>query len=397
MSFKPVLRFAVASDVHYCDTNHRSPLRFKNAINTIYTYADSQDYKGLDALYIVGDFTNRGTPQQMADFKADCDAVLRPETLLAVTLSNHELHYGEGEDKAVADFCRTFNMPTDRHEVIKGIHFISMSTTNDGGVWHDSFDAAKREYLQNELAKAAADGADKPIFVFQHPGVINTMPGSGYGNLTIYEYLAKYPNVIDFSGHSHMATTDPREIHQRDFTALSTGGITSISSASNWLHKHLSNELYNPYDYAQMLLVEVDAENTVCIKSLDAVACKWFDNAKFIYPARGKEGFEYTDNNRPAPFIAMKGGAALKVGAGEAVLTFGRGEPLNDIWYYEVNLKRADGELIEQVNICSDYASVNRKDVYIYKKADPEGEIAQAEIKAIGFFGNEAEPIVVKA
>lgn len=395
MSFSPILRFAVASDVHYCEENVKAAERFKNAMNSIYAYADGEAYKTLDALYVVGDFADRGTPEQMAAFKADCDAYLRPETMLAATLANHELHYGEGEEKAVADFCRIFDMAPDRHEVIKGIHFISMSTTNDGGQWHDSFDDAKRAYLKAELQKAAEDGEDKPIFVFQHPGIKLTTPGARFGNLDAYEILAKHPNVIDFSGHSHQAANDPRETHQRDFTAVGTGGITSIASGFSWLYKHLSREQYNSANFSQMLVVEVDAENTVCIKVLDAVSGKLFDNSKFIYPAKGKAGFEHTEN-RPAPAITLENTAALKTEAGETTLTFNRAEPVNDVWYYEINLKKANGELFEQINISADFASVDRKALYTCKRADPEGEIASAEVKAVGFFGNESNTVSVK-
>ncbi len=58
----------------------------------------------------------------------------------------------------------------------------------------------------------------------QHMAISNTVVGSenwGVANLT--DTLSKYPQVIDFSGHSHFPMKDPRSIYQGAFTALGDG------------------------------------------------------------------------------------------------------------------------------------------------------------------------------
>ena len=40
------------------------------------------------------------------------------------------------------------------------------------------------------------------------------------------EILKNYPQVVDFSGHSHVPINDPRSIHQKHFTALGTGSLS---------------------------------------------------------------------------------------------------------------------------------------------------------------------------
>ena len=101
MIFDAILRFAVVSDTHYGATSADVRSRFKTAMSAIYNYCGTQKHNTLDALYVVGDFTNTGTREQMEDFKQDCDALLKPETKLVVTLANHELHYNKGEEIAL--------------------------------------------------------------------------------------------------------------------------------------------------------------------------------------------------------------------------------------------------------------------------------------------------------
>ena len=391
MCFKPILRFAVMSDVHYSEDSPLIRQRFKNAAETVYAYADSQEYSGVDALYVVGDFADTGTAEQMKMFKEDMDAFLRENTLPVITLANHELHYGESEEKALADFDRIFGMKTDRHEVIKGYHFISVTTTRDGGEWHDSFNCAKREFLKTELKKAAEDTPDKPIFVFQHPGVINTTPGAAYGNLWIYDELAEHKNVIDFSGHSHFAANDPREIHQRDFTAVATGSVANISLGRGWRYKHLGNRGYKNDSFSQMLIVEVDEKGLVLVKYVDAERSSVMATERLI----DVNNFTYTDDRTaPAPTFDSTSSACLKEADGKLNLSFPKAS--GEVWYYEVKFKATSDEVLYEENIPSDFASAEPKEIFEFTFEELPDGIASAEIKAAGFFGNLSNSMGVK-
>ena len=53
-----------------------------------------------------------------------------------------------------------------------------------------------------------------------------------YGSTTCWgvkeltDILEKYPQVVDFAGHSHFPMNDPRSIWQGDYTALNTGTLS---------------------------------------------------------------------------------------------------------------------------------------------------------------------------
>lgn len=391
MNFCPILRFGVMSDAHYTDEHPYRREHFKNAIETMYRYADGQEYRGVDALYVVGDFADTGTTEQMKSFKEDIDQYLRKSTLPVITLANHELHYTDSEEKALADFDRIFGMKTDRHEVIKGYHFISVTTTRDEGEWHDSFDNAKRDYLKTELKKAAEDTPDKPIFVFQHPGVINTTPGAAFGNLHIYDELAEHKNVIDFSGHSHFAANDPREIHQRDFTSVSTGSTAYISLGRSWRYKNLGNRGFISKNFAQMLLVEVDEKGLVLVKYIDAERSAVITTERLI----DVNNFTYTDDRTaPAPTFDSTSSVCLKETDGKLNLSFPKAS--GEVWYYEVKFKTSSGEVLHEENIPADYASAEPKEIFEFTFEELPDGIASAEIKAAGFFGNLSNSIEVK-
>ena len=392
MEFKPVLRFGVMSDIHYNEDRPIARERFASALDTMYSYAEKQEYKIVDALYIVGDFADTSKREQMQMLKEDCDKYLKDETLLTLTLANHELHYGESEQKSLEFFAEVFGMPTDRHKIINGFHFISVSTTNDGGKWHDSFDAAKRDYLKTELEKAASQGQNKPIFVFQHPGVYNTSPGAAFGNLGIYDILKEYQSVVDFAGHSHLAANDPREIHQRDFTVVGTGSLLAISTGRSWLYKELSGVGYNPLDFAQMSVVEVDEQGIIRIKYIDAVSKSFFEEERIIDVTKGKEGFTYTENRTAsAPVFDLSATVTLQTEDEKLKVKFPKAE--GDVWYYGIKLFDRNKSLIKEENIPSHFASASPETEYSVTLCADEKLVCFAEVTAVGFFGNFSTPI----
>ena len=161
--FSPVLRFMVVSDVHYKNEHSAERERMEKAIKTAYELSDGEKYSKLDALYVVGDFANNGSPEQMRAFKKTLDENVREGTEITLSLASHEYGYN-GEQGALERFSEIFAMEPDTHKVINGYHFISITSTKGC-----HFDEAKQEWAARELKKAAEASPKKPIFFFQHP------------------------------------------------------------------------------------------------------------------------------------------------------------------------------------------------------------------------------------
>ena len=239
-SFEPVLRFAVTSDIHVRneEKNLQSYERLASFISTAYAYSDTHPhYKKLDGLFFVGDITNSGTKAQQTYFFDYLKDHVREGTIARAVMGNHE-YIATGNFKnnsiqeAPLDFMEYSGYEAvDCHLTIGGYHFIFLSTdlyeTNSSLF----FSSDKLIWLRQELNIAAKDTPDKPIFVFQHEPPRDTMVGSTgkSGDLLLHRLLKEYPQVIDFSGHTHVPLTHPQIIWQKEYTALNTGSLAYLS------------------------------------------------------------------------------------------------------------------------------------------------------------------------
>ena len=393
-NFKPVLRFMVVSDIHIKDNEDCVEReRFAQAIQQAYKIAESSDsYKKLDALYVVGDFANCGSEIQMRAAKKIIDENIRPETLVRLTMASHEWHDENGEAGARERFAKIFNLPCDTHEVINGFHFIAVTTTRGC-----DFDEPQQTFSRTALKAAAADDPKKPIFFFQHPHLSDTVYGSiNWGEDALISILMNYPQVIDFSGHSHAPINDPRSIHQKYFTSLGTGTLS-------YFELDEFDRVYGtiPPDKAQaaqMLIVETDADNRVRIYPYDVLTDNFFPQVHKIDVPSDPSTFLYTDARYKTLNVpAFDADAALTVEAGttDAKLTFPQAKPDADSDYvngYVIVLRYESGIIAKQVGIWSEYYFYNMPDTLTQVIDDLEPDTAYSvEIYPEGFFKNRSK------
>ena len=287
MVFEPVLRFAVTSDVHCKEDSDTECVRFENGMKMALDYSSSQSYKKLDAVYVVGDFANHGEEGEMVLFKDILDRVLPEDTQRILTMASHEYMNG-GEEPAHEKFARIFCQIPDLHNVINGFHFISITTERGCRILDE-----KQEWLKTQLKIAAADDPHKPIFVFQHPHLSGTVYGSiNWGEDDIISILMDYPQVIDFSGHSHAPINDPRSIHQKHFTSFGTGSFSYFE-----LDEFDKENTVPPAaeKCAQFLIVEVDSAFRVRVIPVDVLSGKFFNDGALIDKPWEPDMFIYTD------------------------------------------------------------------------------------------------------
>lgn len=272
--FVPVLRFAVCSDVHVNNDTHCSEAeRLRKLIDTVYNYSEAdQFYPYFDALIVAGDLTVTGSVQEQRNYKSIITENLHDETTFIAMLGNHE-HYGNYKA-----FPMIVGQPPKSHVVIKGYHFISVSPDIDSNEYGDEV----KEFLETEVASAAADGPDKPIFAFQHHNLRNTVYGSEdsskNGNGTIStpifrEVFDQYPQIIDFSGHTHSPENHPKMIYQDNFTMIGLGTLCNLECADEVTNGHIPS---GSGTVGQFYIVEVNADNVVKIQPYNLIAEGFF-------------------------------------------------------------------------------------------------------------------------
>ena len=359
--FKPALRFMVVSDVHYKDEKCIEEERMEKAIKIAYRLCDeSENYKKLDALYVVGDFANSGTENQMLKFKNTLDTNLRDETQYTLMMASHEFH-SEGVEAAYEKFQRIFNKPVDDHRVINGFHFINLTCSQSC-----NFHADKIEFAARELKKAREADPKKPIFVFQHPHITDTVYGSIlWGEDELYTTYMDYPQIINFSGHSHVPINNPRSIHQNHFTSLGTGSLsyTELDEFDKYygtLPPHKAN-------FAQMLIVEADADMRVRIYPYDLITSNFFPFTWEIDSAWDVDSYLYTDaryKTTDAPYFEESAKAVISdVKENGFTVTFDQAkiekEYVDD---YNVIVKNSDGVTVRNSTVWSEYYFYNMPD-----------------------------------
>ena len=235
-SFVPVLRFAVTGDLHIREksNNMLSYSRLESVVTSAYAFADSQPYNKLDGIFFTGDNTNDGKEDQQTYFFNYLKENIREGTLARAIMGNHEFYatgtYTESSFKKAPKNFMTYSgyESVDSHQIIGGYHFIFLSMDKYTKAEYLFFSEEKLSWLKTELDKAVADAPGKPIFLFQHEPPKGTMAGSSGGDKGLYELLCNYPQVVDFSGHSHISLSTPRSIWQGDFTALTTASMAYL-------------------------------------------------------------------------------------------------------------------------------------------------------------------------
>lgn len=267
--FTPVFRFVITSDVHIQANDSTNAERLADFIQTAYRYSESHpSYNTLDAILLAGDNCDRGTDEEYEILKRVVKENIREESQLVTIMGNHEFG-GTGLD----GYEKQMGEPRDKHVVVKGFHIIGISP-NPTDTWHTP---DQLFWLAGELRKAEKDAPDKPIFTMQHGHIWNTVyvSRSWYTQMSIPLHLiySQYPQVINFSGHSHGPINNPIEIWQNNYTQLGTGTLNYFEMERDIGDNTVPEGSRNA---AQFLIVEVDAQNRVRIQPYNLITHDFF-------------------------------------------------------------------------------------------------------------------------
>ncbi len=393
--FTPVLRFMAASDSHVGAVADRQNYRVQKAIKMSYAIAEAdEEYKELDAVMFAGDLTNDGYKSSFCQFKAATDSVLKGDTqLLAVLAKSHD---GSQMDNESLDYYKSITgLDTDYHYVINGYHFIGLSRSKNPDEHYGEY---QREWLVNELNKAVADDPNKPIFVTQHEHITGTVYGSfvAWGMDYFKDILQKYPQVVDFSGHSHYPLNDPRSIWQGEFTAIGTGSLCYVELM-------VEDATVHPTGYESEVcfwIVEVDANSRIRLRGIDLteekVLCEYIlnnpadtANREFTLEKRAAESTApvFADGTQ-AKVSKIAGSYSVKVPAASS--TDGM-----EIFLYRAYVYDADGNEVKSAYTLPNYYSATVKDSYKIKIGKLEKGDYTVKVVAETAYGVQSEPIIV--
>lgn len=376
--------FSVISDVHIMKDHEYQDKKFKTALNTLKKLSGGR----LDAVAIAGDLADSGSKYEYRKLMKIYNYELSKDTAKIFVMGNHDYNCNLNDYMCQQQFIRETGEKLNDDKVVKGYHFISVSTEDRS--MNGRFGLYTRKWLKAHLDKAVSEDSTKPIFVIGHQPIRNTIYGSEEcSNVELGTVLKNYPQVIYFAGHSHRPINDERIIYQKDFTAVGTGSIKDACmerTAANH-YEVLQN------DVSQGLFVEVKG-NTVTINRVDFLKKQFMGKKWIIENPSDKKQYAYTIDRRnlsSKPYFIMNSKVNLVTAKTNSLkLQFKKAYNVDGfIERYNINIiDTTTGKNVKSEYIFSDYFAQKQSIKFnVVLKNLKSGHHYKIVISAVGEFG----------
>ncbi|HZG59226.1 MAG TPA: metallophosphoesterase [Anoxybacillus sp.] len=388
---EPELVFPVISDVHIKKSGTIDMQKFQDALEQLNEQAPKQD-----AVVVVGDLTDNGLQEEYDRFFSLYDVKKQLKAVSLFTIGNHEYRNGLSEADAQKRFLTETGMKSIYdHKVIKGYHFIILGPEN--GLTEGYYSKEQIQWLGEQLEQAEKDDPKKPIFVFQHHPIKNTVFGSEWSTEInrelLYNTLKEYPQVIHFSGHTHYPLDDPRTIHQKDFSSVGTSSVSYIWTGAGYLQGELPPGHQN---ISQGLIVEV-YKNKVVIKRRDFHKNDWTGKPWQIQLPVKANQFDYTETKDSIkPFFPKDASISVveeKTTARSLEIMFTQAVDNLLLHSYKVTAKEKEtGETVKEYKAFSEFYNDPVPNLLTLPVLGLKpGTTYVIEVTALDAFGNESE------
>ena len=294
-----VMSFQVISDTHITkNINGYASVNFKKFLEKVYT--NDADSKGI---WIGGDLVDNGNLNEYETFQAIWDGVeaeLGKELPdMHAIIGNHEFwgKDADGNRYTYKETMKNFNEFTGNSqtyftEEIGGYNFIYLATSqlekpdSPGSHTNAILGSAQLKWLERTLNKKAEE--NKPIFIFLHQALNETVAGSDASGVKDYdemkEILKKYPQAVLFTSHSHMNLDTPQTMFP---SSEGYCNMFNTAATSYLMNTHYTTRTITT-DGAQAYYVEV-YEDMLLVRGKDVVTDKWLPSAQFVIFLEGYE------------------------------------------------------------------------------------------------------------
>lgn len=409
------LTFGVFADIH------SSGVYFDRVMDNIFTLTN--DGEELDGVVMVGDIlytSDTATPKYDFITSNEHFKKLSSEGKIVAAMGNHEfpLNAKEGEKSTLARqlFEENMGVPVLNDSVFDGYHFITMSANTYAGYYEE-----QEEWAMEKINSALAESEDKPVFLFIHHPIDNTLWGSRKANRnsTDFEnFLKSQPRLVVISGHNHYTNSDPHSIYQvpGGATFLYTSVVyTSVGQSMSYTeteHEQFSSQ-------ALMLSVN-DKTNVVTVKRfyVDANEPTYLEGGDWTFdiPAMIEESrkdtvstnvYKYTEEREKTSVkpcfaegaeitVERKTDTSVKFSFPEALS--GGTDENSFVAYYKIDAYNAEtGENLKSITIINDFFVKNKRKAYeqgFY--GIPDAEKWRITVIPVTTWYVEGEPLTVE-
>ena len=276
-----LFKFSVLTDLHITSERSAHISHLKAALGEIQRLAPDSA-----AIFTVGDNTNNGT---RADYELLNETISEgmgdSDIPIYFTLGNHDLVFNGTYASQTALFREYTGMPGVYYAVeLAGAKFIVLGSDEQvgEGVMHET----QLAWLEKELASA---GKEKPVFLFVHQPLVETVSGSFYSKDPEVQYwygfsganerlraiLKQYPGTILFTGHTHWTFESEGPI--------SYGAGKDASFVNCAAVGYLWTDDNDSTGGSEGYFVEV-YEDYILLRGREFVSGKWCAAAQFLLP-----------------------------------------------------------------------------------------------------------------
>jgi len=205
--------FQVISDVHVTtDQAAVGDVRYSNEHFAKMLNDVKNNSKNSTGIFINGDIANSGSSLEY-DKVWQLYSSVSGVPKLHLAIGNHDWIQGNPNNQ-FQKYAHQFNPSVNPSKVyydeyVDGYHYIYLGGEQAG--LHANLSSQQLKWLDSLLEKDTKENPDKPVFVFLHQSITNTVAGSfdgqGWNGVdnedALKAVIKKYGQVIMFNGHSH--------------------------------------------------------------------------------------------------------------------------------------------------------------------------------------------------
>jgi len=267
---QPIFLFQIITDTHVTeDHEHDYNKHLEQALSDIASVAPNSH-----AIMHIGDLTDHGFEQEYDEFQRIWSSYEDKLPRLYITTGNHDVGLGDWQERSGRFLARTGNETLYHDHWIEGYHFIFLST-EAGLDRYCTLSQSQLNWLQQRLAENAT--ANKPIFLFLHQPLKNTVAGSmehqDWHGVTEDEQLQaiiqQFPQIVMFTGHTHWELGSPHTYNEAKPAMFNAASVAYL-----WTDE-------DEYKYgSQGYYVEI-YDGKLTIRGRDFVNNSWIAEASF--------------------------------------------------------------------------------------------------------------------